>query len=71
MVFDAIMLAATAIRQAGVDPAAVELYLTKLGVTRPPYRGVTGDIHFHDGRDGPFIIMNPQDGDFVPLSYGN
>ena len=71
MVFDAIMLAATAIRQAGADPAAVELYLTKLGVTRPPYRGVTGDIHFHDGRDGPLIMMNPQDGDFVPLSYGN
>ncbi len=71
MVFDAIMLAATAIRQVGVDPAAVELYLTELGVTRPPYRGVTGDIHFHDGRDGPLLMVNPQDGDFMPLSYGN
>jgi branched-chain amino acid transport system substrate-binding protein len=70
MVFDAIMLAATAIRQVGANPVAVQRYLAALGVTRPPYRGITGEIHFADDRDRPLMMVRARDGQFVPLGYG-
>jgi ABC-type branched-subunit amino acid transport system substrate-binding protein len=43
---DAVMLAATAIREVGADRAAVTAYLRSLGVTRPPYEGITGPLSF-------------------------
>jgi branched-chain amino acid transport system substrate-binding protein len=69
MVFDAIMLAATAIRHVGTNPTAVQRYLTELGVTHPPYGGVTGEIQFSADRDRPLIMVRPRDGQFVPLDY--
>jgi len=50
MYYDAIMLAAEAVREAGPRPAAVRRWLSGLGTERPPYRGVTGPISFAAGR---------------------
>ncbi len=46
MFVDAVMLAATAVREAGADRAAVSAYLRSLGVSRPPYQGITGPVSF-------------------------
>ena len=69
MVYDAVMLAATAIHQVGADPAAVSRYLATLGVTRPPYQGVTGMIDFRGSRSGPLMMVTSRNGVFVPFSY--
>ena len=71
LVFDAIMLAATAIRQVGADPVAVQRYLEELGVTRPPYRGVTGEIQFSGDRPRSLMIVTPRNGEFMPLRHGH
>jgi len=53
MYYDALMVAARAVRDGGSSRAAVRRYLSELGVTRPPYRGVTGPIAF-----GPHRAVN-------------
>jgi ABC-type branched-subunit amino acid transport system substrate-binding protein len=50
MYYDAIMLAAQAVREAGPSRAAVRRYLGELGTSRPPYQGVTGPISFAPNR---------------------
>jgi branched-chain amino acid transport system substrate-binding protein len=56
MTHDAIMLAATAIREVGSNPDAVRQYLASLGIARSPYRGVTGPIAFTPGRRTNFVM---------------
>jgi ABC-type branched-subunit amino acid transport system substrate-binding protein len=50
MYYDAVMLAAEAVREAGPSRSAVRRWLSGLGTARPPYRGVTGPISFVPGR---------------------
>ena len=57
MYYDAILLAATAIREAGPHPAAVRRWLAALGTTRAPYAGVTGPISFAPGRRTNLLMM--------------
>jgi branched-chain amino acid transport system substrate-binding protein len=56
MWFDALMLAAEAIRTVGPDRRAVRLYLESLGRERPPYQGVTGPIGFGLAIRRPLIM---------------
>ena len=60
MIHDAIMLAATALREGRGDPHEIRRWLNELGVARPPYEGVTGPIEFrredaHRFRLGRFV----------------
>lgn len=56
MIHDAIMLAATAIVAGHGDPHAIRRWLLALGVTAPPYAGVTGPIDFRSDRPRPFRL---------------
>ncbi len=44
MIYDALMLLATGIREAGPNPHALRAWLLELGQSRPPYQGLTGPI---------------------------
>ena len=50
MQYDAIMVAAAAVREVGPRPERIRRYLSELGTSRPPYRGITGPIAFNAGR---------------------
>ena len=52
------MLLATAIAEAGPSPDAVRAYLDELGVTRPPFPGVSGPISFEDGPAGNLVMVS-------------
>jgi len=65
MNYDAIMVAAQAVREAGPDRAAVRRYLSELGTARPPYRGVTGPISFAPGRAVNLLMTRVVDGAVV------
>lgn len=54
MIHDALMLAATALVAGRGDPHAIRRWLLALGVTAPPYAGVTGPIDFRVDRPRPF-----------------
>ncbi|HWA40526.1 MAG TPA: hypothetical protein VG712_02885, partial [Gemmatimonadales bacterium] len=56
MLHDAVMLAATALREGHGDPHAIRRWLLALGVSRPPYQGVTGPIDFREDRERPFRL---------------
>lgn len=51
LAYDAVMLAAAAVRAGGADREAVRDYLASLGRTRPPFDGITGPIAFDDSGD--------------------
>ena len=53
---DALMVMVRALADAGPRRAAMRAYLASLGVTRPPYHGVTGPITFTATRP-PSLIM--------------
>lgn len=55
--YDAILLAAQAIREAGADRAAIRGWLESLGRTRPPYQGVTGPIAFTPEAVRPLVMI--------------
>jgi len=57
LTYDAIMLLATAIREVGPDRNKVERYLSSLGRSRPPYRGVTGTIDFQNPRSSQLTML--------------
>lgn len=59
LVFDAIMVAASAIRAVGPRPDRVGRYLMELGAGRPPYEGVTGAIDFRPDRERPVLMVRP------------
>jgi branched-chain amino acid transport system substrate-binding protein len=50
LMYDAHMLLAAALKEAGPNRAAVRRWLESLGRTRPPWKGVTGDISFEADR---------------------
>ena len=62
MFYDAVMVAAEAIREGGPSRDAVAKYLSELGRSRPPYRGVTGPIAFALGSARPLLMTRLRDG---------
>jgi ABC-type branched-subunit amino acid transport system substrate-binding protein len=62
MYYDAIMLAAEAVREAGPRRSAVRRWLSELGTLRPPYRGVTGPIAFGTDRPVNLLMTHVVDG---------
>lgn len=57
MYYDALMVAAQAVRVAGAHRDAIRRYLRELGVSRPPYRGITGPISFAPGRPTNLVML--------------
>ena len=51
LTYDAVMLIATAAREAGANRGAVRDYLESLGSTRPAFQGATGEIAFDKNGD--------------------
>ena len=68
MYYDAIMVAAQAIRTVGPRPAAVRRYLSELGTARAPYHGVTGPISFAPTRPVNLLMTRVVDGAAVPVN---
>lgn len=66
MRYDAVMVLAQAIREAGPDRVRVRDWLHSLGGSRPPYNGVTGDISFRRDAPRPLILVRLHDG--VPVT---
>ena len=66
MQFDAVLLLARAIRDAGPDPTAVREYLAGLGASRPAYAGITGPISFGPGRQRPLYMLRLAGGVAIP-----
>jgi ABC-type branched-subunit amino acid transport system substrate-binding protein len=56
MYYDAIMVAARAAHEVGARPAAIRRWLASLGVSRPPYAGVTGPISFAPERAANLLM---------------
>lgn len=48
--YDAVLLAATAVRQAGADREDIRRWLRELGTTRPPFDGIAGPVSFAPDR---------------------
>jgi ABC-type branched-subunit amino acid transport system substrate-binding protein len=59
---DALMLLAHAVRTVGPDRVALRRYLEALGRSRPPYRGITGDITFLPGRPTRLVMARLRGG---------
>jgi branched-chain amino acid transport system substrate-binding protein len=57
--FDAYMVLATAVREAGPDRVAVRKWLESLGRTREPWQGVTGPIAFNRERSEILRMTGP------------
>ena len=57
MVYDAVRLLTAAAAAVGGDPADVRRYLLDLGVGRPLFHGLTGDIGFRPGAHGLRFTM--------------
>jgi len=66
--YDALMVAAQAVREVGARPAAIRSYLRELGTARPPYHGVTGSMSFGPGRAISLVMTRLEDG--VPVLAG-
>jgi branched-chain amino acid transport system substrate-binding protein len=62
MYYDAIMVAARAVREVGPRRRAIALYLSELGVSRPAYRGVTGPVSFSPQRPVNLLMTHVADG---------
>jgi branched-chain amino acid transport system substrate-binding protein len=57
--YDAYMLLAAAIREAGPDRNAIRRWLASLGVSREPWRGLTGPIAFNRPRSEILHMSGP------------
>ncbi len=68
MAYDAVMLLAHAVAAVGSEPRVIRDYLLTLGRDAPPYRGVTGDITFREGRPLRLFMARLRDGEFVPAT---
>lgn len=62
MAHDAVMILAAAIRAVGPQRAAIRTYLRQLGVSRPPFQGVTGPITFGPGRSARLVMARLRGG---------
>ncbi len=54
--YDAVMLAATAVREAGADREDIRRWLRELGTTRPAYDGIAGPISFAPDRPRTLLM---------------
>lgn len=71
MVYDALRVLAAAVAEAGDNPRRVRAYLLSLGVERPRYRGITGEIGFGAGAGAPRFVMGRVRGALVaPVDAG-
>lgn len=69
LIYDALVLAATAIRAAGPAPDRIRSYLTSLGRERPPFAGVSGDIVLPVAPDARLVAVTAaSDGRIVPVA---
>jgi branched-chain amino acid transport system substrate-binding protein len=64
---DALLLMARAVRDVGPNRSAIRAYLASLGVTRPPYPGVTGPIAFTATRPPRLIMTHVRGGGVQPV----
>jgi branched-chain amino acid transport system substrate-binding protein len=67
MFYDAVMVAARAVHDVGPRRDAVRRYLGELGISRPPYRGVTGPISFAPGRPVNLLMTHVVNGAVVTV----
>jgi len=65
LAYDALMLAAHAVRGGGGDPASVRRWLLSLGGSRPPYAGAAGPIAFAGGSTRPLRLARFAGDSFV------
>jgi branched-chain amino acid transport system substrate-binding protein len=65
MYYDAIMVAAQAVRDVGPGREAIRRYLSELGIARPRYRGITGPITFAPDRPVNLLMTHVVDGAVV------
>ncbi len=65
MYYNAIMLAARAVRAVGPNRKAIRRYLRELGRSRPAYRGVTGRISFGPDRMDNLVMTRLEHGRVV------
>ena len=54
--YDAVMLAATAVREAGANREDIRQWLGELGTTRPAYDGIAGPISFAPNRSRALLM---------------
>jgi branched-chain amino acid transport system substrate-binding protein len=69
LVYDAIMLLATAAGNVGTRREMIRQYLEALGVSRPPYQGVTGPIAFGSHQMSSVIIARVRHGRLEPVNW--
>jgi len=69
MYYDAIMVAAEAVREAGPSPESVRRWLGDLGTTHPPFDGVTGPISFAPDRRVNLRMMQAAGGAAVAVDW--
>jgi len=62
MFFDSLMMLATAVRDVGPRGDDVSAYLLSLGVSRPPYQGITGPLSFQPRRPVNLVMTRVRDG---------
>ena len=68
MAYDAMMVLVQGVREVGPNRHAVRRYLRELGDTRPPYRGVSGEVSFRPDRPARLVMVHVEDGRAVPDS---
>ena len=56
MIHDALVLAATAVRETKGDPGRIRLWLLSLGADRPPFPGAGGPIELRGPRRRPLLL---------------
>jgi len=61
-----LMVAAQAVHAAGAHRDAIRRYLSELGVSRPPYHGITGLISFAPGRPTNLVMLRLGDASAPP-----
>ncbi|HEU5154686.1 MAG TPA: ABC transporter substrate-binding protein [Gemmatimonadales bacterium] len=69
LVYDAIMLLATAASNVGTRREMIRQYLEALGTSRPPYQGVTGPIAFGTHKVASVIIARVRHGELEPVDW--
>lgn len=68
MKYDAAVLLAKAAIECGFNHDAIRVYLGELGLTRPAYKGVTGDITFLPDRPQRMVMTRVENGKGVPVN---
>jgi len=69
LVYDAIMLLATAASNVGTRREMIRQYLEALGTSRPPYQGVTGAIAFGSHQVPSVIMARVNRGSLEPVNW--